>query len=80
MRVPTFLITSFHLAFRRGENLSHKILIGSWTIGMFVAAYFDQDALVAICCIGVVHQLTQIQIAALRKEIRAKKMWHGGEQ
>lgn len=65
---------------RRGENQGRKIAAGFYAVGATLALIFGQDTIGAICLIGMVHELNQIEIARLRAEIRAKKMWHGGDE
>ena len=65
--------------FQRGENASRHILIAFYTAAMFAAMWFGQDGAVAIFLVLALDQYRSIELVALRREIRAKKMWHGGE-
>ncbi len=74
--MPTF-VRSF---FRRGETQGRSIAVVIYAVGGVIALLYGQDTIALIGLIGFVHEMNQIEIAALRREIRAKKMWHGGEQ
>ena len=65
---------------RHGENRVRKIAGTVYGAVSLAALLFGQDTIGLICLVGMVHELNQIEIARLRAEIRAKKMWHGGEQ
>ena len=65
---------------RRGENRGRKIAGTVYGCVSLTALLFGYDTIGLICLVGMVHELNQIEIARLRAEIRAKKMWHGGEQ
>ena len=87
MRVPAFLIrytNSFLVGFRQNQKKISKTvgryLMIAYLIGMLVSMWFDREGLVALFLILMLDQFYSMEIATLRKEIRAKKMWHGGEQ
>lgn len=64
---------------RRGENVTGKIMIVGYLMMMAAAAFLGRELVGVICLIGFLHELNRIEFANLRREIRAKKMWHGGE-
>ena len=87
MRVPAFLIrytNSFLVGFQQNREKTNKpirrYLMIVYLIGMLVFMWLDREGLVALFLILMLDQFYSMEIATLRKEIRAKKMWHGGEQ
>ena len=65
--------------FQRGENLGSKILSVAFAVGGVVFFFTGDHIGMVICLVGFCFEDHQRQFAALRREIRAKKMWHGGE-
>ena len=87
MRVPAFLIrytNSFLVGFHQNrEKVSKTVgcyLMIAYLIGMLICMWFDREGLVALFLVLMLDQFYSMEITTLRKEIRAKKMWHGGEQ
>lgn len=73
------IATKLHNYLRRGENLGSKILSILFAAGGVVLFFTGDHIGMVICLSGFLYEQQKQQIAALRREIRAKKMWHGGE-
>ena len=65
--------------FHREENRGSKILSVLLAVTGVVLFFTGDHIGMVICLSGFLYEEQKRQIAALRREIRAKKMWHGGE-
>lgn len=74
-----FLVQSLAKHMRREENLSSKIMLAGYVVLMPIAFFLGHEVVGLICFIGMLHELHRIEMAGLRREIRAKRMWHEGE-
>jgi hypothetical protein len=76
MRLPPDFLKRF---IRRGDGGHHKLFaLGFFVVGLGLLAFgFDMVAL--ICLVGFVHETARMDIAALRREIRAKRAWDDGQ-
>lgn len=80
MQFLSDVIATIQLSVLRGESLGSKILSVLLAV-VGVVLFFTGDHIgMTVCLIGFLYEEHQRQIAALRREIRAKKMWHGGEE
>lgn len=73
------IATKLHNYLQRGENLGSKILSILFAAGGVVLFFTGDHIGMVICLSGFLYEEQKRQIAALRREVRAKKMWHGGE-
>lgn len=72
-------IATFRLSVLRGENIGSKILSVLFAVCGVVLFFTGDHIGMVICLSGFLYEEQKRQIATLRREVRAKKMWHGGE-
>lgn len=72
-------LAKLHRFFHREENRGSKILSVLFAVCGVVLFFTGDHIGMAICLSGFLYEEQKRQIAILRREIRAKKMWHGGE-
>lgn len=64
---------------RRGENVTRKISISIYSVVGLIMLGLGYDTAALICLVGFVHETTMMEIGALRREIRFKRMWNEGQ-
>ena len=75
-------LNSFAEGFRRGREKTNKsigrFLIALYAIASVISIWLDREGLVALFLVLMFDQSYSLEIAKLRTEIRAKRMWHEG--
>lgn len=63
----------------RDKDARHKMLAGAYFIVGLVLMTFGHDTAALICLVGFVHETGRMDVAALRREMQAKRPWDDGQ-